>query len=76
MSAVHRVWVADDEKSIRWVLDKALSKENIEVTCFESAEELLASFAQMQPDVVVSDCLLYTSPSPRDRQKSRMPSSA
>ena len=26
----------------------------------------------MQPDI----CLLYTSPSPRDRQKSRMPSSA
>ena len=27
--------------------------------------------------VVVTDrCLLYTSPSPRDRQKSRMPSSA
>ena len=26
--------------------------------------------------VVLSDCLLYTSPSPRDRQKSRMPSSA
>ena len=25
---------------------------------------------------VVADCLLYTSPSPRDRQKSRMPSSA
>ena len=24
----------------------------------------------------VKDCLLYTSPSPRDRQKSRMPSSA
>ena len=24
----------------------------------------------------VFDCLLYTSPSPRDRQKSRMPSSA
>ena len=27
-------------------------------------------------DVVVHICLLYTSPSPRDRQKSRMPSSA
>ena len=25
---------------------------------------------------LVDDCLLYTSPSPRDRQKSRMPSSA
>ena len=27
-------------------------------------------------DVLCTDCLLYTSPSPRDRQKSRMPSSA
>ena len=26
--------------------------------------------------IVVDTCLLYTSPSPRDRQKSRMPSSA
>ena len=25
---------------------------------------------------IMDDCLLYTSPSPRDRQKSRMPSSA
>ena len=25
---------------------------------------------------LLRDCLLYTSPSPRDRQKSRMPSSA
>ena len=28
------------------------------------------------PATEVSNCLLYTSPSPRDRQKSRMPSSA
>ena len=27
-------------------------------------------------DAHITDCLLYTSPSPRDRQKSRMPSSA
>ena len=27
-------------------------------------------------DVLINNCLLYTSPSPRDRQKSRMPSSA
>ena len=34
--------------------------------------------AQMLREVAskTSDCLLYTSPSPRDRQKSRMPSSA
>ena len=28
------------------------------------------------PSPPVGPCLLYTSPSPRDRQKSRMPSSA
>ena len=28
------------------------------------------------PNLKVMSCLLYTSPSPRDRQKSRMPSSA
>ena len=28
------------------------------------------------PEQLLFDCLLYTSPSPRDRQKSRMPSSA
>ena len=26
--------------------------------------------------IIINTCLLYTSPSPRDRQKSRMPSSA
>ena len=44
--------------------------------------ELLADFlaydgnACYSEDVKFIDCLLYTSPSPRDRQKSRMPSSA
>ena len=38
----------------------------------------LGSFAAIIPIYSASnrDCLLYTSPSPRDRQKSRMPSSA
>ena len=31
---------------------------------------------QTKIDTLLSICLLYTSPSPRDRQKSRMPSSA
>ena len=32
--------------------------------------------AQTELNAYMDDCLLYTSPSPRDRQKSRMPSSA
>ena len=39
-----------------------------------------ASLAKVQQEIVdktyIKSCLLYTSPSPRDRQKSRMPSSA
>ena len=38
------------------------------------AKENIVTFAKEQ--IVFSSCLLYTSPSPRDRQKSRMPSSA
>ena len=33
-----------------------------------------SDFSEDEPDIEA--CLLYTSPSPRDRQKSRMPSSA
>ena len=35
-----------------------------------------AEYRRLLTDVVAEICLLYTSPSPRDRQKSRMPSSA
>ena len=41
--------------------------------------ELLGSMPEMGrfvPEMPHTNCLLYTSPSPRDRQKSRMPSSA
>ena len=36
----------------------------------------LAGINSSKVKVVINSCLLYTSPSPRDRQKSRMPSSA
>ena len=38
------------------------------------ADALLAKIAEI--DAIFWDCLLYTSPSPRDRTRSRMPSSA
>jgi len=36
----------------------------------------LTSEAFKDTDILLTSCLLYTSPSPRDRQKTRMPSSA
>ncbi len=51
-----RVWVADDDRSIRWVLDKALSGAGCEVTGFADGEALLAALeGGGAPDVVVSD---------------------
>ena len=47
----------------------------------ESIETVAQNLREVQPTLFFAvpriwDCLLYTSPSPRDRQKSRMPSSA
>ena len=39
-------------------------------------EKKIAKLEKTYEDIQKVDCLLYTSPSPRDRQKSRMPSSA
>ena len=38
--------------------------------------EIITALSDARDDEQVRACLLYTSPSPRDRQKSRMPSSA
>ena len=49
------IWVADDERSIRWVLDKALTQKGWQVECFESADALLDQLDVSIPDVVITD---------------------
>ncbi len=49
------VWVIDDDQSIRWVLERALQQEGMEVRSFESAENILATLARQQPDVIITD---------------------
>ncbi|MEZ5581997.1 MAG: hypothetical protein R3F37_03710 [Candidatus Competibacteraceae bacterium] len=36
MARKEHIWVIDDDHSIRWVLEKALQRENMTVTTFES----------------------------------------
>ncbi|CAA0099658.1 DNA-binding transcriptional regulator NtrC [Halioglobus japonicus] len=50
-----KVWVADDDTSIRWVLERALSQANIENESFADGDELLRKLASSQPDVIISD---------------------
>jgi two-component system nitrogen regulation response regulator GlnG len=49
------VWVIDDDRSIRWVLEKALEREGIACEVFNSASEALARLEKSRPAVVVSD---------------------
>ncbi|MCA3130285.1 MAG: nitrogen regulation protein NR(I) [Rhodocyclaceae bacterium] len=49
------VWIIDDDRSIRWVFEKALTRENIAFRMFSSAQDALAALASAPPQVVVSD---------------------
>ena len=49
------VWIIDDDRSIRWVFEKALARENIAFKVFASAQEALQGLASSTPQVVVSD---------------------
>ncbi len=49
------VWIIDDDRSIRWVFEKALAREGIAFKAFASAEEALAALESAPPQVVVSD---------------------
>lgn len=43
------VWIADDDRSIRWVLSKALSREGIQSQAFENGDELLKALKSSAP---------------------------
>ncbi|HYR01106.1 MAG TPA: nitrogen regulation protein NR(I) [Casimicrobiaceae bacterium] len=49
------VWIVDDDRSIRWVLEKALAREGIPHRSFASAYEVLQALATTEPQVLVSD---------------------
>ena len=49
------VWVIDDDRSMRWVLEKTFKEAGFEVTTFEGAQAALDSLATKQPHVILSD---------------------
>ena len=53
--ATNPVWVIDDDRSIRWVFEKALAREGIAHRTFGAAQEALDRLPQETPQVVVSD---------------------
>ncbi len=59
----NNVWIIDDDRSIRWVLERALQQDGITVTAFENADKALAALEQVGaqtgeqegPDAVITD---------------------
>jgi two-component system nitrogen regulation response regulator GlnG len=49
------IWVVDDDQSIRFVLEKALAREQYPVRAFSNARDVLAALDDDEPQVLVSD---------------------
>jgi two-component system nitrogen regulation response regulator GlnG len=49
------IWIVDDDASIRWVLEKALARENLATRSFSNARDAMAALEDGTPQVLVSD---------------------
>ena len=63
-----------DATVVKNTLNKMFSK--LDFFCDLNSQQRIEVYARHKSSGLYLPCLLYTSPSPRDRQKSRMPSSA
>ena len=49
------IWIVDDDESIRWVLEKALARENLATRSFSNARDAMDALQTATPQVLVSD---------------------
>ena len=49
------IWIVDDDESIRWVLEKALARENLATRSFSNARDATVALQHETPQVLVSD---------------------
>jgi two-component system nitrogen regulation response regulator GlnG len=49
------IWIVDDDESIRWVLEKALARENLATRSFSNVRDAVAALESGTPQVLVSD---------------------
>lgn len=55
MTQRHQIWIVDDDRSIRWVLEKALEDTALDICAFVSGEDMLRALDSGTPTVVISD---------------------
>lgn len=49
------IWIVDDDQSIRWVLEKALARENMPYKSFSNPNDVLDALDKETPQVLISD---------------------
>ena len=55
MNSSNRIFVIDDDRSIRWVLEKALKQAQMDVVSFDSAAGVLEALDRAPPDAIITD---------------------
>jgi two-component system nitrogen regulation response regulator GlnG len=55
MPKLNSVWIIDDDRSIRWVLERALLQVNIPTRSFDNGKTALANLNHERPAVILSD---------------------
>ncbi len=55
MTREPKVWVIDDDRSIRWVLERALRKAQMDVTCFSNGVGIMEALEREMPDAMLTD---------------------
>jgi len=55
MSGKNLIWIVDDDRSIRWVLEKSLDKAGFDSESFDTGDGLLDRLKTVQPDAIISD---------------------
>ncbi len=53
------IWIVDDDDSIRWVLEKALARENLVTKSFTNARDAMTALQHESPQVLVSDIRMH-----------------
>jgi two-component system nitrogen regulation response regulator GlnG len=53
------IWIVDDDDSIRWVLEKALARENLVTRSFTNARDAMNALQNDMPQVLVSDIRMH-----------------
>ena len=55
MIITSEIWIAEDDRSLRWVMEKAMTREGIAVRSFETGDDLLKALKTSEPKIIISD---------------------